>query len=158
MPRLSTGICPKEKSGKFFKKSVDKRVTQEYSKEVVRNDTKSKAMENCVRVARQTLTLFVRVRILLLQPWNSSSKQNAVAVFLSGCSAVGSAPRSGRGSRGFKSRHSDQNRLLIERSAGGLFYLFPISKKQPSDHHGLRAFALLLNFSVSYTLSFSGSC
>ena len=68
---------------------------------------------NSVTVARQTLTLFVRVRILLLQPKNSSSVKSAAAIFFStGCSAVGSAPGSGLGGRGFESRHSDHEKTV----------------------------------------------
>ena len=34
-------------------------------------------------------------------------------ILTTGCSAAGSAPGSGLGSRGFESRHSDQIRLII---------------------------------------------
>ena len=39
-------------------------------------------VRNCVRVARQTLTLFVRVRILLPQPVESLETQYAFGAFL----------------------------------------------------------------------------
>ena len=59
----------------------------------------------CIVVVRQTLTLLVGVRFSHPQP---RKPQSQLAAVFSGHSAVGSAPRSGRGGRGFKSRCSDQ--------------------------------------------------
>ena len=58
----------------------------------------------CIVVVRQTLTLFVGVRFSHPQPKTAAQK----AAGFSGHSAVGSAPGSGLGGRGFKSRCSDQ--------------------------------------------------
>ena len=66
---------------------------------------KVKILGICIVVVRQTLTLFVGVRFSHPQP-NPTAAQSA-AVF-SGHSAAGSAPGSGLGGRGFKSRCSDQ--------------------------------------------------
>ena len=57
----------------------------------------------CIVVVRQTLTLFVGVRFSHPQP-----NRSLTAAVFSGHSAAGSAPGSGLGGRGFKSRCSDQ--------------------------------------------------
>ena len=74
---------------------------------------KVKILGICIVVVRQTLTLFVGVRFSHPQP-NPTAAQSA-AVF-SGHSAAGSAPGSGLGGRGFKSRCSDQSKNLCENS------------------------------------------
>ncbi len=60
-------------------------------------------MRNCVKVARQTLTLFVRVRILLPQPWPRYRGR-----IFRGVAQLGRALRSGRRGRWFESSHLDQ--------------------------------------------------
>ena len=53
----------------FFQKPLDK------SKKTCYNNTRAKPMGNCVKVARQTLTLFVGVRIPIPQPKNPRSSE-----------------------------------------------------------------------------------
>ena len=80
---------------------------------------KVKILGICIVVVRQTLTLFVGVRFSHPQP-NPTAAQSA-AVF-SGHSAAGSAPGSGLGGRGFKSRCSDQ-KTNVERHSS--FFVCP---------------------------------
>ena len=61
-------------------------------------------MRNCVRVAQQTLTLYVWVRILVPQPMAPTHS----GLFFRGVAQFGSALRSGRRGRRFKSCHLDQ--------------------------------------------------
>ena len=60
---------------------------------------------NCVTVARQTLTLFVGVRIPIPQPLKAPSNRGC---FYRGVAQFGSAHRSGRWGRKFESCHLDQ--------------------------------------------------
>ena len=64
-------------------------------------------LPDCVMVARQTLTLFVRVRILIGQPNEPLSSMVGV-FFLRGVAQFGRALRSGRRGRVFESRRLDQ--------------------------------------------------
>ena len=114
-------LGPHRFSFSFFQKRVDIYKSQRYNNKALRARPKrAEILENCVRVARQTLTLFVRVRILLLQP-EIAAARTLLLFFASGCSAAGSAPGSGPGSRGFKSRHSDQ----IPQRISSAVFLFP---------------------------------
>ena len=65
-------------------------------------------MRNCVRVARQTLTLFVWVQILVPQPLKPASFKKSVSHTLRGVAQFGGALRSGRRGRWFESSHLDQ--------------------------------------------------
>ena len=65
---------------------------------------KQQIMWNSVTVARQTLTLFVGVRIPIPQPTASMYCRGS---FLRGVAQFGSAHRSGRWSRKFESCHLD---------------------------------------------------
>lgn len=58
----------------------------------------------CLVCAFRTFNPRVWVRIPVGLPWSSSMTAHAT-----GCGAVGSAPRSGRGGRGSESRHPDHN-------------------------------------------------
>ena len=65
-------------------------------------------MRNCVRVAQQTLTLYVWVRILVPQPLAPITS----GLFFRGVAQFGSALRSGRRGRRFKSCHLDLIKAL----------------------------------------------
>ena len=65
----------------------------------------NKILRNCVKVAQQTLTLFVRVRILLPQPRAPFSEPS-----FRGVAQLGRALRSGRRGRWFESSHLDHNK------------------------------------------------
>ena len=62
----------------FFKKFDGKALTNVFSSAII---TKHSAMRNCVKVARQTLTLFVWVRILVRQPPENFGMQYCVSGF-----------------------------------------------------------------------------
>ena len=64
-------------------------------------------LPDCVRVARQTLTLFVWVQILVGQPSNPNLYRLGF-VLSRGIAQFGSVLGSGPRGRGFKSRYSDQ--------------------------------------------------
>ena len=90
-------MCRAEKFfAKNSKKGVDKRKDFAIINIVVRSESRRtrQILRNCVKVARQTLTLFVRVRILLPQPFR-------------GVAQFGRALRSGRRGRWFESSHLD---------------------------------------------------
>ncbi len=79
-----------------------------------------------IMVVRWTLTPLVGVRFSHPQPLPAAAAK-AAAVFFSGHSADGSAPGSGLGGRGFKSRCSDQNNPLAKPRiglAGGFFLVY----------------------------------
>ena len=63
---------------------------------------------NCVTVARQTLTLFARVRILLPLPQPMISL--IIGLIIRGVAQLGRVLGSGPRGRGFESRHSDHQR------------------------------------------------
>ena len=67
-------------------------------------------MRNCVRVARQTLTLFVWVQILVPQPIDAPAAQRGHRY--RGVAQFGRALRSGRRGREFESRHLDHRSIL----------------------------------------------
>ena len=76
----------------------------------------------CIVVVRQTLTLFVGVRFSHPQP-----NRSLTAAVFSGHSAAGSAPGSGLGGRGFKSRCSDQKTSAWNKRSS--FFVFAPSAK-----------------------------
>ena len=64
-------------------------------------------MGNCVTVARQTLTLFVGVRIPIPQPKRALNFYNSRLNLRRGVAQFGGALRSGRRGRWFESSHLD---------------------------------------------------
>mgnify|MGYP007076759719 CR=1 FL=1 len=70
-------------------------------------------MPDCVKVARQTLTLFVWVQILVGQPSNPNLYRLGF-VLSRGIAQFGSVLGSGPRGRGFKSRYSDQKETTVK--------------------------------------------
>ena len=113
----------------FFAKTVDKQTRNSYNNQRgQREPLETKVMGICLMVGRRTLTPLVGVRFSHPQP--PAAAAIAAAAFLSGHSAVGSAPRSGRGGRGFKSRCSDQNKEPLKRLESGCFSGFLLCQKR----------------------------
>ena len=71
----------------FFRFFLDILPHHEYNniRWFARNDTQQKTLPNCVKVARQTLTLFVRVRILLRLPHCPETLRFRVFLFCISC-------------------------------------------------------------------------
>ena len=114
------------------------------------------SVRNCVRVARQTLTLFVWVRILVPQP---SAPINSGLFLNRGVAQFGSAHRSGRWSRKFESCHLDQNingQYLLVLSV----FIFAQNKRE-RNFRSLYAVEFLLiriNTVIALVIAFRGHC